>query len=278
MGRTKKSTNLDHRSNRLKLDIGIRHQTPLAAGFYLAYRRPRSGQAGAWLARWKDAGDKVDKQMRLGDAVDYADADGIRILSYAQAQKKAEDWFKEGVQLLVLERGEEVVPAGPYTIADAWADYIADAKRRGVKGAAVSRSVALSSEGVAWFTEFTRDREPDELMWRRGTVARTKRALLMRDPNAWTDYDQVFAMEKAVRAAGIAPVTFHELRHTHASGFINAGVPLVFVAKQLGHADTRMCERHCGHIARKDLAASIERLSPKLGLFEPAAGLDDPPR
>jgi integrase len=73
-------------------------------------------------------------------------------------------------------------------------------------------------------------------------------------------------------------VTFHELRHTYASGLINAGVPLVFVAKQLGHADTRMCERHYGHIARKDLAAPIERLSPKLGLFEPAAGHDGPPR
>jgi integrase len=89
----------------------------------------------------------------------------------------------------------------------------------------------------------------------------------MRDPNAWTDYDQVFAMEKAVWAAGIAPVTFRELRRRFASGLINAGVPLVFVAKQPGHADTRTCERHCGHIARKELAASIERLNPKLGLF-----------
>ena len=66
MGRTKKSATLDNRSNRLKLESCIRHQTPLAAGFYLAYRRPRSGQAGTWLARWKDAGDKVDKQARLG--------------------------------------------------------------------------------------------------------------------------------------------------------------------------------------------------------------------
>jgi len=31
-----------------------------------------------------------------------------------------------------------------------------------------------------------------------------------------------------------------------------------------------MCERHYGHIARQALSASIEKLSPKLGLFEPA--------
>jgi len=142
MGRTKKSATLDNRSNRLKLDIAIRHQTPLAAGFYLAYRRPRSGQAGAWLARWKDVGEKVDKQSRLGDADDYTDADEIRILNYAQAQKKAEDWFKEAIQLLELERGGEVVPDGPYTVADAWADYLADARRRGVKGVKIMDQTA----------------------------------------------------------------------------------------------------------------------------------------
>ena len=45
----------------------------------------------------------------------------------------------------------------------------------------------------------------------------------------------------------------------------------MFVARQLGHADTRMCERHYGHIARQALSASIEKLSPKLGLFESPA-------
>ncbi len=442
MGRTKKSAILDNRTNRLKLEAGLRHQTPLAAGFYLAYRRPRSEQAGAWLARWKDKGEKVDKQLRIGDADDYTEADGIRILSYAQAQKKAEEWFREEVHRLELERGGEVFPAGPYSVADAWTDYLADARRRGVKGLkimdqtakvhilpalgelpvakltrkrietwhealstaprrsnrkvaededpepppiptkdelrarrdtanriltnlkaalnfaaaqcrvlgampwrevkpfqrttsqrvrfltvdeqrklvtacepdlrslvmgalytggrygelckvlvrdfdpthktlfiqwgkgkgdAVSRSVSLSKEAVAWFKAFTKGRNQDELMWRRTAVTRTKRLTLLHDPNGWTDYDQVFAMEKAVKAAGIAVVTFHELRHTYASGLINAGVPLMFVAKQLGHADTRMCERHYGHIARQALAASIEKLSPRLGLFEPPA-------
>lgn len=34
---------LDNRSNRLKLETEIRHQTPLAGALYLAYRRPKSG-------------------------------------------------------------------------------------------------------------------------------------------------------------------------------------------------------------------------------------------
>ena len=104
-------------------------------------------------------------------------------------------------------------------------------------------------------------------MWQRATVARTTRAKTLQDPNGWASYDQDFPMEKAVAAAGIDRVTFHELRHTYASSLLNAGCPLVFVAQQLGHEDTRMCERHYGHIARQALAASIEKLSPKLGLF-----------
>ena len=74
MGRTKKSATLDNRSNRLKLETGVRHQAPLAQGFYLAYRRPRSEQAGVWYARWKDPAEKVDKLSRLGDADECTEA------------------------------------------------------------------------------------------------------------------------------------------------------------------------------------------------------------
>ncbi len=135
------------------------------------------------------------------------------------------------------------------------------------KGASHPRHVSLAAEAVSWFKAFTKGREPDELMWRRDAVARTKRAGTLADPNGWASYDQDFPMEKAVAAAGIDRVTFHELRHTYASSLLNAGCPLVFVAQQLGHKDTRMCERHYGHIARQALAKSIEKLSPKLGIL-----------
>ncbi len=194
------------RSNRLKLDIAIRHQTPLAAGFYLAYRRPRSGQAGAWLARWKDVGDKVDKQSRLGDADDYTDADGIRILNYAQAQKKAEDWFKDLKAAL----------------------NFAAAQRKTV-GATPWREVKPFQKTASQRVRFLDVAEQRKLV-------------------ASCDLD-------------LRPLVM---------GALYTGVPLMFVAKQLGHADTRMCERHYGHIARQALSASIEKLSPKLGLFEPA--------
>jgi integrase len=41
-------------------------------------------------------------------------------------------------------------------------------------------------------------------------------------------------------------VSFHILRHSWASLAVMAGVPLLVVAKNLGHADTRMVENITG--------------------------------
>ena len=49
---------------------------------------------------------------------------------------------------------------------------------------------------------------------------------------------------------------------------VNAGCPLAYVAAQLGHSDTRMVEKHYGHLAPSALADSIRALMPKLGLME----------
>jgi integrase len=42
------------------------------------------------------------------------------------------------------------------------------------------------------------------------------------------------------------------------------------VAAQLGHTDTRMVERHYGHLCPNALAESIRSLAPKLGIESPA--------
>jgi integrase len=47
------------------------------------------------------------------------------------------------------------------------------------------------------------------------------------------------------------------LRHTWASLSVMSGVPLLVVAKNLGHADTRMVERHYGHLAPSYIADAI---------------------
>src|SRR5262249_3163770 len=62
------------------------------------------------------------------------------------------------------------------------------------------------------------------------------------------------------------PVTFHVLRHTHASHLAMKGVGLGIIAAQLGHADTRMTEKHYAHLAPSYVADTIRAHFPTLGL------------
>jgi hypothetical protein len=45
-----------------------------------------------------------------------------------------------------------------------------------------------------------------------------------------------------------------------------AGVPMAVIARQLGHADTRMTEKHYAHLAPSYVAQTIRQNFPILGL------------
>jgi integrase len=78
-------------------------------------------------------------------------------------------------------------------------------------------------------------------------------------------------LEDASKAAGISPpITFHILRHTHGSHLAMQGVPMGVIAKQLGHADTRMTEKHYAHLAPNYVADTIRANFPKLGIGDHA--------
>ncbi len=81
-------------------------------------------------------------------------------------------------------------------------------------------------------------------------------------------YDQIHLMKKAWKKAGIAKVTFHELRHTYASNLILQGMQLLYVATQLGHSDTRMVEKYYGHLVPSAVAMAVKKHGPKLGIFK----------
>jgi integrase len=55
------------------------------------------------------------------------------------------------------------------------------------------------------------------------------------------------------------------LRHTWASLAVMAGVPLLVVAENLGHVDTRMVEKHYGHMTKSYVADAIRAGAPKFG-------------
>jgi hypothetical protein len=45
-----------------------------------------------------------------------------------------------------------------------------------------------------------------------------------------------------------------------------AGGPLMVVARNLGHSDTRMVEKHYGHLAPSYVADAIRAAAPKFGI------------
>ena len=61
--------------------------------------------------------------------------------------------------------------------------------------------------------------------------------------SAWADY---------AKAIGIPDVTFHALRHTHASQLIDAGVDIVTISRRLGHAKPDITLRVYSHLFQKD--------------------------
>ena len=48
------------------------------------------------------------------------------------------------------------------------------------------------------------------------------------------------------------------------------GVPLAVIAQQLGHADTRMVEKHYGHLAPSYVADTVRAAFGTLGILEPS--------
>lgn len=116
-----------------------------------------------------------------------------------------------------------------------------------------SRHVYLTDEGQTFFSALALRRKPREILLNRP------------DGKAWRSSDQQRPLERACKAARLTPLTFHELRHTYASRLVMNGAPLPVVARQLGHTDTRMVEKHYGHMAPSYVADTVRAAFGPLG-------------
>jgi integrase len=85
---------------------------------------------------------------------------------------------------------------------------------------------------------------------------------------AWQKSDQQRPLSLACKHANISPaVTFHMLRHTYGSTLAMRGVPMPVIAKQLGHTETRMTEKHYAHLSASYVADTVRANFPILGIM-----------
>jgi integrase len=74
------------------------------------------------------------------------------------------------------------------------------------------------------------------------------------------------AFERAVRLAGVADFTFHDLRYTFASRLVMAGVDLPTVKELLGHKDISMTMRYA-HLSNSHKQAAVKKLEKVSAIF-----------
>lgn len=137
------------------------------------------------------------------------------------------------------------------------ADFNADAGTITVRlsKAGKPRHVALNDDGRQLFAGLTVGRGAKDLIFPRA------------DGKAWGASHQQRPLEEASKVAKVEPAaTFHILRHTYGSALAMRGVPMGVIAAQLGHADTRMTERHYAHLAPSYVADTIRSSLPSLGI------------
>jgi len=118
------------------------------------------------------------------------------------------------------------------------------------------RHVRLTDEGRGFFETLVAGREPTE-------------TLFLKNGKPWGKSHQNEFMRQACINAKIEPLGFHQIRHSYASMAVMSGLPLLILAENLGHTDTRMVETHYSHLLASFKDRMIEEPAPKLGIATP---------
>src|SRR5665213_1315581 len=204
---------------------------------------------------WRDGLVSSNREWRAVEPFEDVDAARVQYLTVAEAKRlinACDPDFRRLVQS-ALETGARYGELGRLQVRDFKPDSGTIHVQTSKSGK--PRHVVLTDEGAAFFREVCTGRAGNELMFEKANGA------------PWLKSEQARPMADACVRAKIKPaIGFHGLRHTWASLAVMAGVPLLVVAKNLGHSDTRMVEKHYGHLAPSYIADAIRAGAPKFGL------------
>jgi integrase len=204
---------------------------------------------------WREGKIPSDEPWRRVEPFEEADACRARYLTVAEAQRllnACDPDFRRLVEAALAtgaRYGELVTFRASDFNPDSGTIHVRTSKSG--KG----RHVVLNDEGVALFKSFAAGKAGNAVL------------ITKADGSPWKAAHQARPMAAACeRARIVPPVSFHVLRHTWASLAVMAGAPLMVVARNLGYADTRMVERHYGHLAPSYVADAIRAAAPKFGI------------
>jgi integrase len=205
--------------------------------------------------QWRDGNVASDAAWRRVEPFESVDAARVRYLSIAEAKRlinASEPDFRALVQG-ALHTGARYGELARLEVADFNTDSETLAIRRSKSGK--PRHVELTEEGAQFFRQHCAGRAGSERMF------------LKTNGTVWGKSHQERPIKKANARAKIAPpIKFHELRHTYCSHAVMNGVSTLVVAKTLGHSDTRMVEKHYGHLAPSYLREAIRAGAPQFGV------------
>ncbi len=229
---------------RRRRDTTNRHLADLKAALNLAYKENKVSSARAWseVEAFEDVSAARVRYLSMQEVT--------RLLNAAPPDLRAliNAGLLTGARLSDLLR----MKVGDY-LQDTGSVMIENSK---VKYKGKPRfACALTDEGKQFFNAHTAGREPGQIMFTRD------------DGRPWARSDVGRPMREASEAARLdPPASFHVLRHTYASHAVMNGTPLMVVAQNLGHADTRMCEKHYGHLAPSYVQEAIAKGVPTWGV------------
>jgi integrase len=213
----------------------------LKAALNHAFDEKLCGSRDAWGRRLKPF-ENVDRARSRYLSV----AESIRLINACNAE------FRPLVRA-ALETGMRYSELARLEVSDFNPDAGTIAVRRSKSGK--SRHVVLTLEGVEFFRRVCAGRAGSALMFHLSNGA------------PWGQSLQVARIAETCRRAKIEPaISFHGLRHTWASLAVMNGMPLMVVARNLGHVDTRMVQATYGHLSQDYVFDAIRAGAPRFAV------------
>ena len=203
---------------------------------------------------WRDQKISTDDAWRALKPFGQADAARVRYLQIEEARRllnATSGRFHDLVHAALLTGCR----FGELAALEA-ADFLRDSGHLHIRTSksGKGRHVVLTEEGADFF--------------QRLAAGQPARAILLPTEAGlrWAKNQQSRPMASACTAARIdPPASFHVLRHTYASLAIMNEVHLMVIARNLGHVDTRMVEKHYGHLSRSFIDDAMRKAAPRYG-------------